>query len=58
MIFYMNFYYLFVNCLNSIHSFELSKAQYLKFCDMTSPMVFEICDNLNFEKKLNIVHIL
>ena len=51
MIFYMIFYYLFANCLNSIHSFELSKAQYLKFCDMTlAPMVFEICDNLDFEK--------
>ena len=59
MIFYMKFHYLFANCLNSIHSFELSKAQSLKSSDMTlAPMLFEICDNLDFEKKLNIVHIL
>ena len=34
MIFYIKFYELFANCSNSIRSFELSKVQYLKFCDL------------------------
>ena len=52
MIFYIKFYDLFANCSNSIQSFELSKVQYLKFCDLAPMMVFKICDNLlDFEKK-------
>ena len=34
MIFYIKFYDLFADCSNSIQSFELSKVQYLKFCDL------------------------
>ena len=59
MIFYIKFYDLFANCSNSIESFELSKVQYLISSSVTlAPVVFKICDNLDFEKKLNIVHIL
>ena len=57
MIFYIKFYDFLANCSNSITSFELSKVHYLKFCDQAL-MVFVICDNINFEKKQNTVHIL
>ena len=59
MIFYIKFYDLFANCSNSIQTFELSKVQYLISSSVTlAPVVFEICDNLDFEKKTKTVHIL